>query len=471
MDLPPGGPPGVAVTTLDVTVDSHLRVPVEDLSENVRALIVGALTVQDPDDPDAIPITLYSGDSDGNIVMPRGFALKLKNGLRKMGIGVHWIDRRTTAPIDAAPIEPHIEQREYQSKAIFRMGRVQQGIYEAPPGAGKTVTTCSFIAGLGQRTLVIVDKINIVTQWRDEWMNVTGQIAGQIGDGVLDFERNFVVTTRQSLWAYREQFDDQRWWDQWGCVVLDECHAISSPTTREIIQRFRAKYRFGLSATPDRDSWLTMVSRSVIGEIFCRTTDDELEQAGVLVKPRVIVVKTPFTFPWIRRKDPKIQWAAMVKALKTDNARNSKIAKLFAAQIGRACLVHTDQKMHAYELAGYAQAAGWPADAVLMLTGDQSDAERTAVRTRAAEGNCIIFSTIGQEAMNIPRLDRFFLVWPSKKDYAIKQMIGRIMRTHAEKDAPILFDFWDSEVGVLKDQFFKRRGVYDRLGLRVDFVQ
>lgn len=460
------------MTTLNVTVDSHLRIPNDELPPNVTALITGALTVRDPEDPETPPIVLYAGDSDGNMVMPRGFALKLKTGLRKLGISVHWTDRRTTAQTVRHAVLPHIEPRPYQAKAIGRMQQVQQGVYEAPPGAGKTVTTCSFLADLGQRSLIIVDKINIVTQWRDEWENVTGGIAGQIGDGVMDDQHNVVVTTRQSLWAYREQFDAHRWWRQWGAVVLDECHAISSPTTREIIQRFPAKYRIGLSATPDRDTWLTMVSRSIIGEIFCRTTDEELEEAGVLVKPRVVAIRTPFDYHWRRSRDPRIQWTGLIKALREDHDRNKTIAKVFASQRGHSCLVHTDQKKHAHVLAGYALAAGWPADAVLMLTGEQNDAERTAVRQRAAQGDCMIFSTIGQEAMNIPRLDRFFLVWPSKKEYALKQMLGRIMRTHEEKtEAPILFDFVDSNVFILKDQFGQRRGVYDRLGLAIQHVQ
>lgn len=451
-----------------VRVDTHLRLNPHEIPEEALGYLVTGLSVVDPDDPEAEPIIMVGMDSDGLLTLPRGFALKLRDGLAKMGTRVLWDDRRTITSIQRPVLRMTL--RDYQVKGFNRMLAAQQGIYEAPPGSGKTVTASCLIGTIGMRSLVIVDKINIATQWREEYEAVTGARAGLIGDDVFD-EQWVTITTRQGLWAQREMLDAHDWWSRWALVLLDECHNISSPTTREIIQRFAAFYRLGLSATPDRRDYLQLVSRSMIGEIVCRTSDDELEAAGVLVKPRVIAVKTPFFFPWKKRLNAQTQWQQMLKLLKEDHARNTVFAKLIGAQRGHACLIHTEHKGHAKDLAGYAMAAGWPAEKVMLLTGEQSDVERSRVRELAGDGDCVIVSTIGQEALNIPRLDRFFLVFPTKQDYAVRQMVGRIMRTHDTKDsAPIVFDFWDARVFVLNNQFTARRGVYDRRGLKISIL-
>lgn len=457
---------------LSVQVDTHLRFDPHAYDgkdwETILGHLVLAGAVVDPDDENAEPITLLGMDSDGRLTMPRGFALKLKNGMASAGFNVVWDDRRVSQiPV---PRSARLELRPYQRKALGRLMAAQQGIYEAPPGSGKTVTGSYLIDAVGQRSLVIVDKINIVTQWREEYEMVTGREAGQIGDGVRD-ERYVTMTTRQGLWAMREELDESEWWKQWGLVLLDECHGISSLTTRELIQRFPAFYRIGLSATPDRADYLTHVSRSIIGEIVCRTSYAELEKAGVLVMPRIVAVKTPFEYPWKARLNANSQWQSMLKALKEDSARNKLFAELAGKQRGHTCIVITDHKKHAYDLAGYAAAAGWPDDRILMLTGDQNDAERTRVKDEGAKGDCIIFSTIGQEALNIPRLSRLFLVFPTKQDYSIRQIAGRVMRTHETKvEAPIVFDFYDWKVGVLTKHFGQRRGAYDRQGFNVSIL-
>lgn len=456
---------------LTVIVDNYLRFDPTQLPERAVSMLTAALTVMNPDDPNEM-IVMWGKDSNGMFTAPRGFALKLRKGLGKMGVNVVWDDQRVSVPTSTISLLPFVQERDYQQKAVERMLRIQQGIYEAPPGSGKTISSASFIAAAGQRTIVLVDKVNIATQWRERIMDATGFEAGFVGDGMWE-EREITVALRQTLWARRQELDATAWWSQWGAVMLDECHAISAETVRALMQKFPALYRIGLSATPDRHDWMTMASRSIIGEIFCRTTDRELEDAGVLVKPRVVAVRTPFYYDWktlvkdrngkMQRVDPKRQWQSMLKLLKFDKERNTLFGKIAAAQRGHTCLVHTDHKGHAHELAAYALAHGWPNDRVLIMTGDQDDAARSEVRAKAEEGDVIILSTIGQEALDIPRLDRFFLVFPTKNDAAVKQMVGRLKRTHESKgEAPVVIDFYDHGCRILAQQFAARRGSYDR---------
>jgi superfamily II DNA or RNA helicase len=456
------------VIPLNVTVDTHLRFDptgTGPAGAKMCFTLAQALTVGDPDESDEPPVIMWGQDHNGNFIAPRGFAVKLVKGFRHFGFEPIWIDNRVLVPASIPQLTSTMSPRTYQGKAISHMVGCMQGIYEAPPAAGKTISAAFFISQIQQRSIILVDKINIATQWRKRIFEALGYEAGLIGDGVWD-ERDITVVLRQTLWNSREELDRTRWWDRWGAVILDECHAISALTVRELMQRFAAYYRIGLSATPDRHGWMTLLSRSIIGEIFCRTTDRELEEAGVLVRPRVIAVRTPFEWDWKRKLDGKMQWQKMIKDLKFDPGRNALFRNLCSQQRGYCCLVITAQTSHASELAAYALSAGWPDEAVMIMTGAQDDDERQRIIDRAAHGDCIIFSTIGKEALDIPRLDRLFLVWPDKLDYAIRQGIGRVKRIHDEKtEPPIVYDFYDDKVPILRQHFSERRGAYARAEL------
>jgi len=456
---------------LPVTIRADLRFDPSLVPAEALGALSMALRVTDPMDPTTPAIVLARKDSNGMAVVPRGFAHHLVKGLGAFGIDIQWIDQRVSVPMqDVIAPQPGYALRSYQETPCAQMLRVEQGIYEAPTGSGKTITTAFFLAAARQRALIIVDKMNLVTQWQDRIREATGYVCGTIGDGQWA-ERDITITTRQSLWARHDQLDEQGWWSRWGAVIFDEAHGVSAETVRELLQRFPAKYRIGLSATPDREEWLTIASRSIIGEIFHRTTEDELEAAGVLVRPKVVAVRTPFEFPWKSRLDPRIQWTQLIKALRSDPARNHAIGKKMGTLRGHAVLVDTDQVGHAHELRAYALSYGWPDDRVFLFTGQQKTAERVEIMKLADEGDIMIISTIGKEALDIPRLDRFLITWPTKQDTRTKQMIGRVRRMHDEKSAPEIVDFWDHKVSILNNQFTKRRGTYARAKMELEVVE
>lgn len=67
--------------------------------------------------------------------------------------------------------------------------------------------------------------------------------------------------------------------------------------------------------------------------------------------------------------------------------------------------------------------------------------------------------SLAKEGLDIPRLERLFMVSP-QKDYAIvTQAIGRIARTYKGKKDPICYDFVDNSI-YFKKSFLKRSTTY-----------
>lgn len=455
---------------IPITVHADLRFPSELIEPEVVDILQSALTVSDPDEMGDMSIMLLRMDSDNNFVIPRGFAHKLAGGLASFGHTAQWIDRRVKVPLPAPiPLAPGFELRPHQVRPVERMLNTQQGIYEAPTGSGKTMTCAAFLSAVQQRSLVLIDKINLADQWADRIRTATGFDCGIIGDGKWD-EREITIATRQSLWARQDQLTANQWWGTWGAVIIDECHATSAQTVRELMQMFPAFWRFGVTATPDRHGWLTVASRSILGEIFCRTTEEELEAAGYLVRPKVIAARTPFEFEWNKRADPRREWQRLVAALRVDSGRNRYIAQKVGQMRGKAILVDTDQVGHADELRAHILTTGWPDDRVHMFTGNQRRKERAKIIELMDEGDRVVISTIGKEALDIPRLDRFCMAWPTRNDTRVKQMVGRVRRQHDEKTFPEIWDFCDPNVRLLYDQFADRRGTYARAKMELEMI-
>ena len=71
--------------------------------------------------------------------------------------------------------------------------------------------------------------------------------------------------------------------------------------------------------------------------------------------------------------------------------------------------------------------------------------------------------TLAKEGLDIPCLDRLFLVTP-QKDYAvITQATGRIARISEGKKPPIVYDFVD-DMKFLVNMFKKRKSTYKKIG-------
>lgn len=443
--------------SVKVYTDSQLRA---ELPDGIGKHIQDALSFANPERISAkrekipgwqkLPAKILLWEKqDGIYYLPRGFAHNLSDGLSQLGYEADWQDNRASVETNAFEIARTIDLRSHQGAAVEALLKSHQGIYEAPPGSGKTVTALEAIRRAGQRALVIVDKTNIADQWRERARQYLGITTGFIGDGQWD-EQDLTIGMKQTLYRHHSE----EFFERWGLVCLDECHHAPAETYKLLLQSFPAKYRIGLSATPDKQNG--PIAEAIFGPIFHRTTREELQGTGYIVRPTIRLITTQFTYKFkptrtYRGTVVRNNYQRMMAALVSDRRRNQLIADRIHEEWGHHQLVVSRRLAHLVILHDLCKER-FPSTQLFMLTGKENREERQFV-SKAVEklDQCVIFSTLADEALDIPRLDRLHLAWPQRQPGLIRQQVGRIERAFPGKTDALVLDYVD-QVGVLQNQ-------------------
>src|ERR1019366_4805696 len=154
-----------------------------------------------------------------------------------------------------------------------------------------------------------------------------------------------IATIQTILGLDRGTFDSVR--TRAGAVVVDESHHTSSATYRETLAQFPAKYRWGVTATPERADGLGELHELTLGRIVYRIEPKALIDAGYLTSARVEVIHTG-TYA-----DGSLEFGPLVDELTQDADRNRLLLSLMKreADAGHAVLVLTGRVAHAQALA------------------------------------------------------------------------------------------------------------------------
>lgn len=162
---------------------------------------------------------------------------------------------------------PHPHQSEALA-AWWQAGR--RGTVVLPTGTGKTFVAMLCIEKTSRPSLVVTPTIDLMRQWYDQLTNMFGVEAGAVGGGDFEF-RPLTVTTYDSACRHVE-----RWGNQYGLVIFDECHHLPGPTYAESAIASLAPFRLGLTATPERADGGETILPELVGPIVYRREITEL---------------------------------------------------------------------------------------------------------------------------------------------------------------------------------------------------
>ena len=164
--------------------------------------------------------------------------------------------------------------RDYQEplvKAVMTaLGTTDGALLRVAPGAGKTTMALKVVSLLGGgRTAVLVDQLNIATQWLGAIETfLPGATAGVYSSTHKDIKKakedeyDIQIFVAQSLMR-------QEWADnplECELLIVDEAHVFSSPAFLQSIFNVNFKRSLALTATDDRKDGLGWVFKKFLGE-------------------------------------------------------------------------------------------------------------------------------------------------------------------------------------------------------------
>lgn len=358
---------------------------------------------------------------------------------------------------------------DYQETAVKEMARQSCGILQSPCGSGKTQMGIALAARLSRKALWVTHTQDLLTQSKERAAQyLPANTIGMITAGKVSIGSHMTFATVQTL----SRLDLSRYRDAWDVVIVDECHRLSGTPAQvtmfyKVMNSLAARYKYGLSATVHRSDGMIRSTFAVLGPVAYRVPDEAV--ADKTMKVRVIRRDTGTkTSICCLDTDGTLKYNSLIEYLGGSQERNRMIVKDLTNQQGHACLVLSSRLAHLRAIQEMLPVDIQSRSA--MIDGSMTSKRGKQQREQAIEDmrtgrKDILFASFGlaKEGLDIPRLDRLFLVSP-QKDYAVvTQSIGRIARAAPGKEDAVCYDYVD-DIQFCENQWKRRRTHYKKAG-------
>ena len=469
---PPARIPGAMPKSLTVTLANLVYFEKAELPQPLANRLIRLAAFQNPEFYRAQAMRLSVWDKPRvigcaenyprHIALPRGCLDAAQDLLRENSIRCDLRDERNAGePIDARFVGT---LRADQEAAAAAMLRYDVGVLCAATAFGKTVTAAAMIARRGVNTLVLVHRTELLKQWQERlqtFLGVCGDVVGTIGAGKAKPTGKIDIAVMQSL---SRQGEVNALVENYGHVIVDECHHVGAVSFDAILKRCKAKYVLGLTATPIRRDGQQPI-------IFMQCGPIRYSAAKPAGAPHDLQV-----VPHLRRARIDLAGDAGIqdvfRHIASDPARTAAIAAEVREAIahGRKVLVLTERTEH---LEAIERELDSLQPAPFVLHGRMSRKQRAALVAALdalpPEAPRVLLSTgkLVGEGFDHPPLDTLVLAMPVSWKGTLQQYAGRLHREHASKTDVRIIDFVDAGHPALLRMWDKRQRGYRAMGYKV----
>tara|TARA_B100001094_G_scaffold256001_1_gene255097 strand:- start:48 stop:1427 length:1380 start_codon:yes stop_codon:yes gene_type:complete len=377
-------------------------------------------------------------------------------GIQKFGLSQDSLSNGISINLDFnGTLNDSTFQNEACSKVLTTLYDKGGGILSLGTGFGKTTCALYILSKLKLRTLIIVHKEFLMSQWIERIQQFLPDASiGKIQQNKVDVVgKDIVIAMLQSIAL--KTYDDSVF-QGFGFTIIDETHHICSKTFSRALFNVTTKYVLGLSATPERKDGLSKVLYWFIGDIIFSAYRKDEKDVQVLIKH---YTHDNYSQDLPKNVMGKINLPEVINQVTSLEDRNDKILEeaFKCLHDKRKIILLTDRRNHCFSLYNKSLESGEPFSFGLYIGGmKQSELKQNE--------NCdLIFATfsLANEGLDIPSLNTLILASP-KTD--IVQSVGRILRETGEKThVPLVIDFVDA-YGPLVNQFYKRKKFYTKTG-------
>ncbi len=360
---------------------------------------------------------------------------------------IHW-------PRDRMP-----ELRDEQTQAVRSWAVEGRGVIVMPTGTGKTEVALAIMARTSVSTLVVAPVRDLMYQWHRRILARLGYDAGVIGDNVFRV-RPVSVTTYDSAYLHMDRLGNR-----FALVIFDECHHLPGPQRRDAARMSAARYRLGLTATPQRSDgrhedlpWLigptvyelplsaaagrTLADYDVVRIPVYLSHDEQARYNQYSDVVRRYVNQQ-------RKDNPEFSWKelcaqtattpaarAAMKAFRARQAIEDRAAEklriiedLFRLHAGDPCLIFAGSNAMAREVSRRFL--------IPCLLNHCGKKERIDVLEGLADGTypALVANQVLDEGVDLPEVKVAMVIGGTSSSRQAKQRLGRILRRQGERRA------------------------------------
>lgn len=415
--------------------------------------------------------------TDSYLLLPRGCEEAVMEFFASNKVKVYVEDK--THPGVEIDVTFNGELRPEQQAAVDALTRHNSGILFAVPGFGKTVVGAALISIKKVNTLILVHTKALLDQWQErlgEYLSTDFKPALEVKSrgrrkqfkqfGALSSIENTLngridIALLQSCMSACEVKPFVR---EYGMVIVDECHHAPAVNFERVLREVKAKYVYGLTATPIRKDGHQPIIFMQCGEI--RYASDSETQQSRQEFSRILVPR----FTSLRPMNSEAKdYHQEIDELLTSEYRNNLIIGDIAANLGegRTPLVLTTRTSHVDILVEECRKI---CHNVIKLVGNESPkAKRETLAALGAIANdapLVVVATgryIG-EGFDLPRLDTLMLALPVSWKGLIAQYTGRLHRDYPGKKEVRIYDYVDLRFPYCEKMYGKRLYGYRKVG-------
>jgi superfamily II DNA or RNA helicase len=371
-----------------------------------------------------------------------------------------------------------LELRDYQIEGIRTAFKDQKCIVISPTASGKSliqnlVSQIFLDLNTSSKVLLIVPTVSLVEQMKGDFMEYAENSGYDIENDITTVysgqERNWNRSIIISTWQSLQTIKDQKFFDMFGCVLVDEVHSAESGI---IIQNIigkcvNAKMKIGVSGTINDEVINRVQLEGLFGSIHQFTTTQELMAKGTLSNLKIQVLLLKYSDD-LKRTAYKMPYHDEMTFLKDIDKRMNLIVKT-AEKINKNILIlfkHLDYGKMIYDRIVALDSNRQ----VFYVAGSTKSAIREEVRKLTnLDDNAIIVASLGVFAtgINIPALDYCIFAQPFKSKIKVLQSIGRVLRKTDTKTKAVLIDIVDDLTWKRKRNYslahaLQRIDIYDK---------
>lgn len=356
---------------------------------------------------------------------------------------------------------------DYQEDAISALLKAKGGVLCSGCGSGKTITAIELIKRIGKPFLWICGTKDLLRQAKDDFLDLYPNMdIGTITDGEVNMGKDGTISTVQTL----VNVDKAIYEKEFPIVIVDECHRAASNTAnmhmyQKVLNSIKARYKYGLTATPFRSDSLTNTIYMNLG----MSPEGEFKPTYTVDRSRINAmtaqfVSVPTGMQWNNQflnPDGTFEYSLLIDYLSKSDMRNAVISKTASdyAKEGRKIAILT---MRVGQCSVLAESLSLNGIKAVAITGQSTDAQRKLALENTDSWQIIVSTmSLFKEGLDIKQLDTVIIAEPVKDKAGIIQACGRCERKIEGKKQPLFVAMCDEKISYCAASVKKMKSYID----------